>query len=122
MALDGKVRVDRWDYTWLRLWAKTGQEGSYYPLLWHMFDVAAVANLLWDYHLTSSLRRRLACSLGPPDPRTQVAFAAGAHDIGKACQSFEREGNGVVRMLGTSISDGRLWSRGNRPEGTLADD
>lgn len=75
-----------------RLWAKTDRgapDCSYHPLLCHMLDVAAVAGLIWDHHLTATLRKRLECAIGAKDARSLIAFVTGAHDIGKACPAFQ---------------------------------
>jgi len=82
------------DADWRQLWAKTAQDSSdchYHPLLCHMLDIAAVAGLVWDDHLTSGLRKRLESALGVGDARTYVVFVAGAHDIGKACPGFQKK-------------------------------
>ena len=71
------------------LWAKTGKGKAYHPLLNHMLDVAAVAGRLWDHHLGSGLRERLAHTLASANPRSLVMFLAGAHDIGKASPGFQ---------------------------------
>lgn len=90
---------------WPRLWAKTGQESSYHPLLWHMLDVAAVAGLVWDHHLSPGLRKRLECALGAADARTLVVFAAGAHDIGKASPGFQKKAVDLCECSALPFSD-----------------
>jgi CRISPR-associated endonuclease/helicase Cas3 len=83
---------------WPQLWAKTAPDVAhqscasrrYHPLLYHMLDVAAVAGLVWDSCLDPEFRKRLECSLGS-DARTQIAFLAGAHDLGKASPGFQKK-------------------------------
>jgi CRISPR-associated endonuclease/helicase Cas3 len=94
MTIDSLDTSDRRNFDWQRLWAKTDQNtghSHYHPLLCHMLDVAAVAGLVWDHHLTSELRNRLACAFGVVDARSLVVFATGAHDIGKACPGFQKK-------------------------------
>jgi CRISPR-associated endonuclease/helicase Cas3 len=55
-----------------------------------MLDVAAVAGLVWDSCLDREFRKRLECSLGS-DARTEIAFLAGAHDLGKASPGFQKK-------------------------------
>jgi CRISPR-associated endonuclease/helicase Cas3 len=79
--------------TLLHLWAKTDRDRpeAYHPLLFHMLDVAAVAGLVWDHCLTPLLQKRLEGALGDGDARARAMFVAGAHDIGKACPSFQKK-------------------------------
>lgn len=83
-----------------RVWAKTSkketgpdEESRYHPLLCHMLDVAAVAGLVWDNHLTEGVRKRLGHALNADEQaaRSLVVFAAGAHDIGKASPGFQKK-------------------------------
>ena len=65
-----------------------------------MLDVAAVAARLWDHHLGSGLRNRLAAALGPSDPRGLIVFLAGAHDIGEVDLPLLRAN---TRVIGAAI-------------------
>jgi len=106
MAASPEAALDRRDSRWLRLWAKTSQSGgNYHPLLCHMLDVAAVAGLVWDHHLSPGLRRRLQCAFGTCDARTQVVFAAGAHDIGKASPGFQKRAPELCGCLDLPFSN-----------------
>ena len=99
-----------------QLWAKTGQtgnDGHYHPLLCHMLDVAAVAGLVWDHHLTLGLRKRLERALGVADARTLVVFVTGAHDIGKACPGFQKKVPKLCECLNLPFSVNDL----DRPHG-----
>jgi CRISPR-associated endonuclease/helicase Cas3 len=77
--------------TFFSLWAKTDnlRAGWYHPLLFHMLDVAAVASIAWESHLSNGIRRRLQTALGGGGAAPLVAFLAGAHDIGKASPAFQ---------------------------------
>jgi CRISPR-associated endonuclease/helicase Cas3 len=93
MTMNDIKATDRRFSEALQLWAKTGQRGqnlNYHPLLFHMLDVAAVAGLVWDHHLTPVVRKRLERALIGKDTRTLIAFVTGAHDIGKACPGFQK--------------------------------
>lgn len=96
---------------WLRLWAKTAEDrtnqstGSrYHPLLYHMLDVAAVAGLVWNHCLSLAFRKTFEVSLGR-DARTQVAFLAGAHDVGKASPGFQRKVPELAKDSGCPFSE-----------------
>lgn len=75
------------------LWAKTQRNGGdlYHPLLCHMLDVAAIAAFIWDQYLPAKIRQRIEAALAVPDAQALIVFAAGAHDIGKACPGFQKK-------------------------------
>jgi len=101
------------------LWAKTGQgdgDDRYHPLLCHMLDVAAVAGLVWDHNLSARLRQRLECALAVEDARSLLLFVTGAHDIGKACPSFQKKAPKLCACLGLPFSDNDQ----DRPHGFLS--
>ena len=82
--------------TYQLLWAKTsrvdGAEHTH-PLICHMLDVAAVAQVMWDDALTDGLRDQFAGALGldPAETGRLLAFWAGLHDLGKASPAFQRK-------------------------------
>ena len=43
-----------------QMWAKTGPDGSWHQLAYHLLDVAAVARLLLERHVPHAVRRRHA--------------------------------------------------------------
>ncbi len=98
---------------WPQLWAKTNWDWTnqnraycrYHPLLCHMLDVAAVAGLVWDHHLTCGIRDRLRCALGISDARVHVVFLAGAHDLGKASPSFQKKVPELSQKLSLQFSN-----------------
>ena len=80
----------------LTLWAKSRSgehEPSFHPLLFHLLDVAAVTEAIWDRVLSSAAKCAIAAELGlgtdVEAARRWVAFLAGAHDIGKASPAFQ---------------------------------
>ena len=82
-------------------WAKrsrTKGDGSWHPLICHLIDVAAVAQVMWDEVLTSRQRQWIAGLLGlsEQDVRSWVILAAGHHDIGKACLGFRDQMTGAL--------------------------
>ncbi|MDD5219471.1 MAG: CRISPR-associated helicase Cas3' [Candidatus Bipolaricaulis sp.] len=103
--MNSKSKTKKEECTWTRLWGKTGPGETYHPLIFHMLDVAAVAERLWDHHLGSGLRRRLACSLGASSSRSLLALVAGAHDIGKASPGFQRKSVRLRECLPLSWSE-----------------
>src|SRR4051812_44032758 len=79
----------------LTLWAKSrrGQTPLFHPLLFHLLDVAAVAEAIWDYVLSPAMKRAIAAEFGldtnVATARWWVIFLAGTHDIGKASPAFQ---------------------------------
>jgi len=77
------------------LWGKTRRAGetgdATHALLYHLIDVAAVAETLWDRATSPALRKRLGLLLGLSDEETRrcVAYWASLHDLGKACPAFQ---------------------------------
>ena len=77
---------------YLYLWAKAQRDGStYHPLLYHMLDVAACAEGLWEHALTAEARAQLArdLNLNEDEARRLSVFLAATHDIGKASPAFQ---------------------------------
>jgi CRISPR-associated endonuclease/helicase Cas3 len=90
--------------TLLKLWAKyrgNPPDEVVYPLLFHMLDVAVVAQEVWDNLLQSDARRLLASRLGLADKeaRAWISFWAGLHDIGKASPVFQSKSRTVRNVL-----------------------
>lgn len=87
----------------LELWAKKtdGQAPSHYPLLFHMIDVAAVTEQLWEAVLQASTRSFFAEQLGLNEGNAKrwVAFWAGLHDLGKATPAFQSKSNDAKARL-----------------------
>lgn len=81
------------------LWAKTLRNNAavestnqpYHPLLYHLLDVAAVADAMWGGVLPPATRAAVAHGLGVSESsaRWWVVFLAGMHDIGKASPVFQ---------------------------------
>lgn len=76
----------------MALWAKDrGCQGErYHPLPYHLLDVAAVAEAVWDQVLTVGERDAIGRRLNLPvdEARHWVSFLAGSHDVGKASVAF----------------------------------
>ena len=80
----------------LVLWAKSRrgeQDTLFHPLLFHLLDVAAVTEAIWDRVLAPAATREIAAGLGlgtdVATARWWIIFLAGAHDIGKASPAFQ---------------------------------
>lgn len=82
------------------LWAKTLRNAAvestnqpYHPLLYHLLDVAAVADAMWGGVLPPATRAAVAHGLGVSESsaRWWVVFLAGMHDIGKASPVFQHQ-------------------------------
>ncbi len=95
----------------LHLWAKASRDGQrYHPLLYHLLDVAACAEGLWEYALTPEVRSQLAKDLGLTEKETRslFVFLAAAHDIGKASPAFQTKVASMresLRALGYDFPD-----------------
>ncbi|MEU9094763.1 CRISPR-associated endonuclease Cas3'' [Streptomyces sp. NPDC048428] len=86
-----------------RLWGKaaglgTGARGAghTHPLICHLLDTAAVAEVVWDELLTAHQRSMVASALQVSDEQARVlaAFWAGLHDIGKISVPFQLHSGG----------------------------
>ncbi|MBM4285877.1 MAG: CRISPR-associated helicase Cas3' [Deltaproteobacteria bacterium] len=81
------------------LWAKrrnrfseeVDTDASYHPLLFHLIDVAAVVELLWQEVLKRHFKEQVSQGLGldAAVAGTWLAFFAGLHDFGKATPVFQ---------------------------------
>ncbi|MFF9171779.1 MULTISPECIES: CRISPR-associated endonuclease Cas3'' [unclassified Streptomyces] len=97
-----------------RLWGKAAGLGKNaagahhtHPLICHLLDTAAVAEVVWDELLTSRQRSMVAGALQVPDgeARALAAFWAGLHDIGKISVPFQMHRNGP------KYADGQLLAQ-----------
>nr|WP_249924722.1 CRISPR-associated endonuclease Cas3'' [Streptomyces californicus] len=86
-----------------RLWGKStglGEDPSgsnrTHPLICHLLDTAAVAEVVWDELLTAHQRSMVtkALRVSEDQARALVAFWAGLHDIGKISVPFQLHRNG----------------------------
>jgi len=69
--------------------AQADEELKFKPLLLHMLDASAVANIIWDSCIHQRIKGSLERKLGP-HARSLFIFVAGAHDIGKASPYFQK--------------------------------
>lgn len=70
------------------LWGKSRTAGGPSLLLQHLFDTAAVAELIWDRYLSAHLRERLDEAFSGCG-RLAFTWIAGVHDLGKASAQFQ---------------------------------
>ncbi|MFE6160026.1 CRISPR-associated endonuclease Cas3'' [Streptomyces sp. NPDC056486] len=86
-----------------RLWGKAARLGenargthNTHPLICHLLDTAAVAEIVWDELLTEHQRSMVAGALQVPEAqaRALAAFWAGLHDIGKISVPFQLHRDG----------------------------
>ncbi|MGI8554187.1 MAG: CRISPR-associated helicase Cas3' [Dehalococcoidia bacterium] len=75
---------------WAKLPRREDASQGFHPLICHMIDVAAVAELMWDEVLSQAARKRLAATLGLEESaaRGWITFLAGLHDTGKCSPAF----------------------------------
>ncbi len=122
MRVDAKTCAGFQDSQLLHLWGKTQRDKTnprranchWHPLLYHMFDVAAVAGLVWDHCLGSQLLKRLEGALGT-ESRTKIVFLAGVHDLGKASPGFQKKVPELSQNSGLQFSVNDL----DRPHGFI---
>ncbi|MGY4100751.1 CRISPR-associated helicase Cas3' [Nocardia sp. R16R-3T] len=90
------------------LWGKSAGKagGRRNLLLQHLFDTAAVAELIWDSYLAESVRARVQALVGDRgNTRRFFVWLCGVHDWGKATPAFQHldaDGAAVVRAAGLS--------------------
>lgn len=92
----------------LQLWAKTDRSCrpfGYKPLMDHMLDAAAIADLIWKKHLTPALRNRLENCLGVDNAHGLFMFLCGAHDIGKASPGFQKKSPPLCKFVNLPFSE-----------------
>src|SRR5688500_10873898 len=97
----GEAAYDATDPALLSLiWAKTAPHG-YHPILGHLLDVAAVAEVLWDRSLPPATRAEVAAALGLSvgQARSWVTFFASMHDLGKIAACFQRKSDEAKTRL-----------------------
>jgi CRISPR-associated endonuclease/helicase Cas3 len=95
-----------------RLWGKAAGLGKdahgelTHPLICHLLDTAAVAEVIWDELLTVHQRSMVAAALQVSEEQARVlaAFWAGLHDIGKISVPFQLHGNGPKGADGTPMT------------------
>ena len=78
--------ADAWGF----LWAKTERGGDrWHRLPYHLLDVAATAEVLWERLPDAAIAVPLGLSDDPDECRRTVVFLAAAHDVGKANPFFQ---------------------------------
>lgn len=75
----------------LTLWGKSGGPGRPpHLLLQHLYDAAAVGELIWDRFMADGLRQRLD-QVTRGQGRAFLALLCGIHDVGKATPLFQAQ-------------------------------
>ncbi|NPV75787.1 MAG: CRISPR-associated helicase Cas3' [Anaerolineae bacterium] len=87
--------------TWMSFIGKWGESKQGHPLVYHLIDSAAVADLLWQRAFTDGSRQRFGRWLGlnPIDCGRLFAFWTSLHDFGKATPSFQSKHPGTQAVL-----------------------
>ncbi|HEX2952120.1 MAG TPA: CRISPR-associated helicase Cas3' [Armatimonadota bacterium] len=92
----------------LLFWGKTGQDGQYHPLLYHLLDVAAVSRHLLLDALSPRIRQRIVDLLGLSQQSaiapSVIAYLVGLHDIGKCIPGFQAKCSQLSAMLPESMA------------------
>jgi CRISPR-associated endonuclease/helicase Cas3 len=85
--------------TYWQLWAKTSECNRWHALPFHLLDVAAAAEVLWD-SLPHEANAVAVQAFGDElSPRRICVFFAAAHDIGKANRFFQAKDHSQHRRL-----------------------
>ncbi|HDZ18742.1 hypothetical protein LCGC14_0493040 [marine sediment metagenome] len=73
----------------------------YHPLICHLIDVAAVAEIYWDKILTGYVKTKISQYLGRSQEKSKrwLIFLAGIHDIGKATPVFQGKVPALAKKL-----------------------
>ncbi|EMF26831.1 helicase [Streptomyces gancidicus BKS 13-15] len=104
-----------------RLWGKAAGLGKKaggahrtHPLICHLLDTAAVAEVVWDELLTSHQRSMVVGALQVPEEemRALAAFWAGLHDIGKISVPFQLHRAGPKNAEGELLAQELCGERG----------
>lgn len=77
-------------------WGKTDGNGGYLPLLQHLYDTSAVAELLWDEYLSGHQKSRWDAATGNRG-RDFFRLICALHDIGKATPAFQSKNARLLR-------------------------
>ena len=93
------VRLDRLSV----LWAKTGEAGTFHPLILHLLDVARCADAILRRE-PAATRERFGKILGLPwvDARPWLLLVIACHDLGKACPGFQLKWDDVRPQLASA--------------------
>ncbi|SER20544.1 CRISPR-associated helicase Cas3' [Actinokineospora terrae] len=95
------------------LWGKSRKNagGTMNLVVSHLFDTAAVAELIWDHFLASSTKS-LVDQVAGGRGRVFFAWLCGIHDCGKATPAFQvLDPEGALRMRASGLS----WSAAVKP-------
>jgi CRISPR-associated endonuclease/helicase Cas3 len=102
------------------LWGKSKAGGSVNLLLQHLFDTAAVAELLWDHFLAPGIKNKVDGCCGGRG-RSLFALVCGLHDVGKASPAFQAKVPSLaVAVQGAGLGWRELNSRSRAWHHTLA--
>lgn len=80
-----------WSEAALSVWGKTNRDDhTWFPVVHHLTDSAAMAGELFDHYLPDGARMGLVSMTGLPidQLRQLVCFLAGVHDVGKVTPQF----------------------------------
>jgi CRISPR-associated endonuclease/helicase Cas3 len=92
--------------TYWQLWAKTSECNRWHALPFHLLDVAAAAEVLWDRLPHEANAVATQASGDELSARRICVFFAAAHDIGKANRFFQAKDHSQhrrLRELGTNL-------------------
>lgn len=90
--------INAWD-----LWSKTdnGDPQPWHSLPWHLLEVGAVAQMLWEVSVRPIDKNRICSRLGLTEPEVGlvIGFLASLHDFGKASPRFQSMSSQQVQRL-----------------------
>lgn len=85
--------VQRRPYQWLYAKTNRGNRDQIHLLLYHLIDVGAVAQAMWQTVFTASFRQQVAdlLDVSVTEAGRFVAFMAALHDLGKASPAYQNK-------------------------------
>ncbi len=77
--------------SWMHFLGKWGIKKEGHPLIYHMIDSAAVAQVIWNFALSNGARRQFMNWVNLPEKECGriLMFWTSLHDLGKASNSFQ---------------------------------
>jgi len=104
----------------LDMWGKYfgGDTPFFRPLIHHMVDVSAVADVMWSQFLSPVTKAELSSylRLNEKDAGSWMSFWAGLHDVGKATPAFQAKRPEARAAL---ASKGYRFSMSDKPHGLM---
>lgn len=121
--VEGQQNTPKYFYLWAK--AEKNQTPDVHLLIYHLLDVGACAQTLWNRALSAQTRRTLAGWLGLNEEAAgrEIAFWAALHDLGKAAPGFQhkyKQRIPVLQSAGFTFPPDRDMNANPPPHGILS--